>query len=282
MTTAASPDLAVSTWSLHRALGVSYPNAPGAEGIDRAERTWGPGTTSLMAVPEQLAKLGIHRIEICSFHLPATDNGFHAELRAAMTDAGVTFQTLLIDDGDITDPDQAERDVDWIGGWIDVAAALGAEKARIIAGKQPPSPEALERSIAGLRRLARRGSDLGVRVITENWHATMAGPEEVMTVIDALDGSVGLLADFGNWSGPSKYDDLATILPHAENTHAKCAFSESLAMDADDFGRCLAEARKAGYDGPYTLIYESANDDEWRAVQLERDFVIDQLRQPLH
>lgn len=282
MTKALSPDLAVSTWSIHRALGISYPNTPADEGNGQLEETWGPRTTTLMAVPEQLAKLGINRIEVCSFHLPVDHQGFHAEFRAALADAGVTFQTLLIDDGDIADPVNAQRDIDWIGRWIDVAATLGAEKARVIGGKQPPSPEVLDRTIAGLRVLARRGADRGVRVITENWHATMAGPDEVNTVMDALDGTVGLLADFGNWSGPSKYDDLAAILPRSENTHAKCSFSPSLAMDDDDFGRCLAEVRKASYDGPHTLIYESTNDDEWRAIQLERDFVIDQLRAPVH
>ena len=37
-------------------------------------------------------------------------------------------------------------------------------------------------------------------------------------------------------------------------------------MDALDFGRCLDAAVAAGYAGPYTLIYESPDDDEWRAL----------------
>lgn len=46
-------------------------------------------------------------------------------------------------------------------------------------------------------------------------------------------------------------------------------------MDADDFGRCLAIADQAGYGGPYTLIYEGPDANEWEAVAMERDYVRD-------
>ena len=70
----------------------------------------------------------------------------------------MTLQTLLIDDGDITDPVNRRRDIAWIGRWIDVAASLGAERARVIAGKQKPSPEVLDVAVAGLAELGRRGA----------------------------------------------------------------------------------------------------------------------------
>ena len=268
-----APVLAVSTWSLHRAIGVSYPNAPGADAPARAETTWGRGTLSLMEVPAALRKLGIDRIEICSFHIPAHDKGFVAELRGALADAGVTLQTVLIDDGDITDPVNRRRDIDWIGRWIDVAASLGAERARVIGGKQKPSPEVLDLAIAGLAELSRRGTNQGVRIITENWFDTLGGPKEVHSVLDRLDGAVGFLADFGNWKGPSKYGDLAAVFGRAEDTHAKCHFGAGLRMDAADYGRCLTAAAHAGYAGPYTLIYDGPDDEEWEALRLERDFV---------
>ncbi len=37
----------------------------------------------------------------------------------------------------------------WVGGWIDTAGRLGAKAARVVAGKQKPSPEALALSVAG-------------------------------------------------------------------------------------------------------------------------------------
>ena len=273
--------LALSSWSVHRALGIMYPNTPANDVPGAPTETWGPGTVSLMELPATAAKLGFKRMHVCHFHLASRDKGYLGEVRQAFADAGVTLQALLIDNGDITHAGERERDIAWIGAWIDAAAELGARTARVIAGKQKPSPETLGLSVAGLKTLAARGREKGVRVITENWFDLLAGPMEVDHVLDRLDGEVGLLVDFGNWKGPQKYGNLAAVLGRAEDTHAKCHFERVGEMDSDDFGRCLAAARTAGYDGPYTLIYEGPDADEWEAVEMERDFVNDFFARPL-
>jgi sugar phosphate isomerase/epimerase len=219
--------------------------------------------------------MGIDGLHICHFHLASRDPAYLQEMRATLSDAGVVLETLLIDDGDITHPSDRQRDIDWVGRWIGAAAALGAKRARVVAGKQKPSPETLDLAVQGLGELARRGKAEGVRIITENWLDLLAGPREVTHVLDRLDGEVGLLADFGNWKGPGKYGDLASILGRAEDTHAKAHFPRVGEMDRDDFGRCLTVAAEAGYEGPYTLIYEGPDADEWEAIAMERDFVRD-------
>jgi sugar phosphate isomerase/epimerase len=59
------------------------------------------------------------------------------------TRTGTLLQTLLVEDGDPSHPQTAERDIRWVAGWIDIAAALGAQNMRVIAGKQQPSDENL-------------------------------------------------------------------------------------------------------------------------------------------
>ena len=86
--------------------------------------------------------------------------------------------------------------------------------------------------------------------MTENWFDTLGGPTEVHAVLDRLDGTVGFLADFGNWKGPSKYADLASVFGRAEDAHAKCYFADGLRMDADDFGRCLHAAKTRAMTAP--------------------------------
>ena len=49
-------------------------------------------------------------------------------------------------------------------------------------------------------------------------------------------------------------------------------FGADFAMDRDDYGKCMGAAAEAGYGGPLTLIFESPG-DEWRGLELERDFV---------
>ena len=269
------PIIAVSSWSVHRAIGLTWWDSPAAPAVRK--EAYGPGSIAIMDLPAAVDRAGIRRLQLCHFHVANRDKSWLGEFRAALADAGVTLTTLLIDDGDISHPADHKRDRDWTARWIDDAAILGAKSARVIAGKQKPSPEALALSVEGLRELARRGNAQGVRVITENWFDLLSTPVEVDHVLDKVGNELGLLADFGNWKGPSKYADLTAILPRAEDTHAKASFSGPDAMDSEDYGKCVAIAMASGYDGPYTLIYDGPDDDEWASIEIERRIVVDTL-----
>jgi sugar phosphate isomerase/epimerase len=184
---------------------------------------------------------------------------------------------LLIDAGDITDSVHGARDTKWIADWIETANALGAENARIIAGKQPPSKEALNRAVLALRELEEGNTGSPVRLVTENWHALLPSAAEVNELLDRLEGRIGLLMDFGNWTGSDKYDQLAAIAGRAGLCHAKASFIDG-DLDAADYGRCIDLAEGAGYTGPYTLIFDSEVPvNEWDGLAIERDFILGRL-----
>ncbi|MBV9866186.1 MAG: sugar phosphate isomerase/epimerase [Abitibacteriaceae bacterium] len=276
-----APRLSVSTWSLHRVIGITYPDAPGMnhpEGHHAEAETYGVGSLSLLEVPKTIAGMGIQTLEICHFHLPGHDETYLEKLHAALGEAGVELFSLLIDEGDFTHPENATRDLDWIGNWIDTAAALGAQCVRVIAGKQQPSDETLALSRQGFQQLATRASTHGIRVMTENWFSTLSRPEYVLRLLDELEGSVGLCLDFGNWGGPTKYEDLAAIAPRAESCHTKAQFPAAGALDQEDYKRCLDITREAGFSGPYTLIYDGPGDDEFEGLRLESAVVEPYLR----
>ncbi|HXF64888.1 MAG TPA: sugar phosphate isomerase/epimerase [Caldilineaceae bacterium] len=264
------PRLSVSTWSLHRTLGDPPSYGPEVAGPLPPRRE---GGIPLLELPERLAAFGIHTLEICHFHLPSRDPGYLDELRGALQAAQIELWSLLIDAGDVTDPAHGPRDEAWITGWLPVAARLGAARARVVAGKQPPGDETLARSEAGLRRLSATAQEHGLRLMTENWLGMMRNATVVNRLLDALDGQVGLCADFGNWQGPDKYDELAAILPRAESCHAKCHFDAAGVMDQTDYTRCLDLSRAAGFRGPYTLIYDGPDPDEWAGLARERAVV---------
>lgn len=270
MNASSHPRLATSSWSLHRALGMTYPDAPDKPNSG-ATATYGSGNITLLDVPARLAAMGIQGFEICHFHMPSREPAYIDELRQALQSAGVELLTLLIDDGDITHPEYGQRDLGWIASWIETAGQLGAKRARVVAGKSQPSPETLERSKAGLAKLVEIGKANGVRIITENWLSLLSTPDAVHQVMDGID--IGLLADFGNWTGATKYDDLAAILPLAESCHAKCSFDDDGQPDSEDYLRCLDLARAAHYSGPYSLIYASASVDEWGGIAAEKAMV---------
>jgi sugar phosphate isomerase/epimerase len=264
--------IAVSTWSLHRVLGATYPHDLTTDNVGPMDETYGEGEESLLGLPSVLANHGYHRLEIVSFHIRSRDPIYLGELRDQLNIANVTLQTLLVDAGDITHPEDGARDTRWIAGWLDVANELGAQNIRVIAGKQPPTRDTLDRSIKGLASLAASNAGAPSRIVTENWFDLLSAPEHVHYVLDKLDGKVGLLGDFGNWSGPTKYDDLRSIFSRAELCHAKASFVGG-DMDEVDYGACITSAEKAGYKGPYTLIFDSEAINEWRGLEIERDFV---------
>jgi len=265
--------IAVSTWSLHRLLGTTYPHDLTTAEIGAVAETYGPVTESLLDLPSALNNHGYHRMELVSFHLPSRDPIYLGELRDQLAVTGVTLQTLLIDDGDITHPEHGARDEAWIASWIEIANELGAENARIVAGKQKPGKETLDRSVAALASLADRNAGSPVRLVTENWFDLLPSAEEVTYVLDRLDGRIGLLGDFGNWKGGDKFAELAKIFGRAELCHAKAGFIDG-DLDTEDYGKCVALAEAAGYAGPYTLIFDSEIPGEWDGLALERDFII--------
>ena len=268
--------IAVSTWSLHRHLGTTYPHAIPTP-LGSVEETYGEGTESLLDLPSALHNHGYRRMELVSFHLPSRDPVYLAELRDQLKVTGVTLQTLLIDAGDITDPIHGARDTRWIGGWIETANELGAGNARVIAGKQKPTAQALDRAVLALRELEEANAGSPLRLVTENWHELLPSAAEVDELLDRLEGRIGLLMDFGNWSGPDKYEQLAAIAPRAELCHAKASFIDGN-LDAADYGRCIDLAEAAGYAGPYTLIFDSELPvNEWDGLAIERDFILSRI-----
>ncbi len=267
------PHLAVSSWSLHRSLG-----QPAIYGPERTGALGSPPTKtadfSLLELPKRISGVGLTSLDLCHFHLLNGETGYLAELRVALQAAGVTLWSLLVDGGDINHPDHAAHDRDWIARWIPVAAALGARDVRVVAGKSAPSAEALQTSLAALKTLDAVARAHGVKLVIENWFPTASRPEHVLWLLEHMDGQLGLKIDFGNWSGPTKYEDLAAIAPFAESCHAKPRFVSPYVIEREDFERCLAITQAAKFDGPYALIYDDpAGVDEWRGLQSEKNLV---------
>lgn len=264
--------IAVSTWSLHKHLGITYRNGPADGPPSGPEATFGAGDIAFLELPRELAKRGYFRVEICHFHLASQDPAYLADVKAAFGQSGVTIQTLLIDDGDITDPATRERDLAWIRRFIATAGHLGADNARVIAGKQKPTADALALSVSGLSGLVPVARHNGVRLVTENWFDLLASAREVHHVLDQVGDGLGFLADMGNWHGPGKYAELQSVYGRAELSHSKCHFGANLAMDREDYGKCLEASVKAHYAGPHTLVFES-DGEEWDGLAMERDAV---------
>lgn len=276
------PRISTSSWSLHRALG-----RPPLYGSGQSPQ--GSAATaeiSLLDLPARLAGLDIGTLEIVHFHVPSTDEGYLDELRAAVNDAGIELFSILIDAGDITHADAAQRDADlrWIRDWIDVAAKLGASHARVVAGytpverdgRNPKFHPVIQLSATYLRQLADYAGERGVRVITENFRETGSRADQLGAILELCEGRVGLCADFGNAKGADKYDELAALFPRADSAHVKAEYDAAGHVDRAELSRSLGLLRATSFDGPMSLIFDSplrAGETEWDNLVILRDLV---------
>ena len=262
----------ISSWSVHRLLGEPRYELADSAGDTLLLRSGGGGgggeaSLSLLDLPAAAAAHGLATLEIVHFHLPSLERAYLADLREAVREAGVELYSVLIDTGDLTHPDPAQRrrDVAVIGRWIEAAAALGAGHVRIDAGLQPPHEEVIELSVAGLRELADVAASLGVGVITENWHATSREPGPLLTILERCEGRVGLCVDFGNAAGPGKYETLAMLMPRATSIHLKAERDEAGRVDEEDLRRAMAPIHRCRFEGPVSLIHGETRED-WAGI----------------
>ncbi len=261
---------AVSTWSLHRTLGRFAAEDSAVGGGRFVDSPPSPDGLPLLELPAELRRRGYDAVQICHFHLPSRAPEYLGELRAALAESGIVLDALLIDDGDLTHPTDADQNEAWIGAWLDTATALGAKRARVCAGRSAPTSATLEESARRLVRLASAHPD--VRVVTENWMEMTPDAASVLALFEATGDAIGLLIDLGNWRGPGKYDELAAIASLAESCHAKCHFSAEGA-DREDFRHSLGVIKANGYDGPLALIYDGPANEEWAGLDTEYEIV---------
>ncbi|QYR19302.1 sugar phosphate isomerase/epimerase [Paenibacillus sp. sptzw28] len=268
--------LSISTWSLHRLLGpLRWTEWDAAAGTHKTRVQSQPQILTLLDLPAEAARRGYRALEVCHFHFPSTETTYLEKLRQSFSAAGLTFDTLLLDYGDLTTIDEArlEADQDLFRHWIDIASLAGAKNIRIIAGDASPSnKDAVRNSAAALCALADYASGHGVRVITENFHSLTSTGESCASLMQQTEGKVGMITDFGNFNLPSKYDEFAITLPHSVSVHAKADYDPDGMPDEAEYRRCLDTMKASGYNGPVVLIYDGP-DDMWEGLERIRRIV---------
>jgi sugar phosphate isomerase/epimerase len=237
---------AISSWSVDGLLNSGFP---------------------LLDLPPALKTQGIAVLELCHFHLPSTEPAYLETLRSRLEASGVELFSMLIDTGDVASPEPKAltEGLETIRHYMDVAAALGAERVRISAGQQPATPDVLAQSAAQLTALTAYAAERGVKVSTENWQQTAQHPEDVLAILEVAPESLGLCADTGNAEATrDKYETLQLLLPHATSVHFK-ARMDGESIDQDDVSRCLALMNAASFAGPVSLIYDR-KENEWSGI----------------
>lgn len=245
--------LALTSWSLHHDLT--------------------SGALKLTDLPQRMREAGYTTLELCHFHLPDDQPETLATMRAALTAANVELYSVLIDAGDISaaDPEKRAADRAFVERWIDAAAALGAQGVRVIAGDSAPNDaQALARAADTLRELAVYAEQRGVHVRTENFRPLLLTAANCLTLLDSSGGLIGLCADIGNFPKQERVAAFSAVAPRADVIHVKSEYDDNGQILPTDVQACLSAAVSAGFNGPYTLVYDRGGDSWAGLAELAR------------
>ncbi|MFD0589575.1 sugar phosphate isomerase/epimerase family protein [Paenibacillus sp. GCM10027627] len=241
----------------------------------RIVKEFHPQQISLLELPEEAARRGFRAVEICHVHFHATDYVYLLELKRAFAEAGVSFDTLLLDYGDLTSSNErrAESDFRYMCEWVEYASIAGAKRIRVMAGEaEPASGAAMERAANYLLMLSEFAGALDVEVVTVNGKALTSTGDSCLRLMEKTELQVGMITDFGNFSGHSKYEDLSLTIPYSSIIHAKADCDEFGNPDVPEFQRCLEVARRSRFDGSVVIIYDGPG-DMWEGIERVRQLV---------
>ena len=288
--------LAVSTWSLHTALGALHLSRRDENGKKVPSSFQFPGagapTLELLDFP-RLARerAGVSQVEICQMHIPMRDPEYLGQLKLALQEAGVELLSMPIDVGNISVADESHREDDLaeIESWIDVAADLGARMVRTNASA-PMSQEALapiDATITSYKRLTAHASKHGLQMTVENHGGITTDPEVVVRLAESVPG-LRVCLDVGNFAPvmglrepPKERLDIAPLLdgirrvaPYAAIVHAKTTRFDEQGRHPDwDAEAALRAVKESGYDGPISIEYGGGGPDEWTNVLRTKEMV---------
>lgn len=188
--------------------------------------------------------------------LSAQSDAFVAQVKAAADDAGLPFGCIAVDGAHIYEDTPEARAMNRAIAyrWLDVAETLGARQVRIDAGGPEAMPDdVFDNIVAGYNDLVARGRDKGVEIVMENHWGPSVVPENVVKIIEAVDG-LGLLFDTHNWADGMQEKGWAMCARYARATHIK-----TFTFDADgnepsvDIPKAMRLLRDAGFDGVWGI-----------------------------
>ncbi|MFM2092648.1 MAG: hypothetical protein RLZZ127_3137 [Planctomycetota bacterium] len=229
-----------------------------------------PIEISLPELLPRLPGLGFTGVEIWEPHLAALPADRLPALRRQLADLGLAVPMVsgYYDfTGDAERCAASERHAEAV---LERTAAVGGSAIRIFTGKQRSStcaPEARERAVAALRRLAERGAGLGIRLAAEvhDWNLTDTVEACEALVRDVARPSFGLIFHPSMFS-PDPVPALHRLWPWIFHIHATNP-PGGIADGPIDWHRLVGVLAARGYAG--WLSVEWFTEDPDRATARE-------------
>ena len=202
--------------------------------------------------------------------LTSQDDAYLQRVKVAADEAGLPFGCLAVDGAHIYEPAEEGRAANHAlaDRWLEVAQILGARQVRIDAGGPQELPDdVFEIVVAGYRDLVARADDKGIEVLMENHWGPSVVPENVVKILEAVDG-LGLLFDSHNWAPGMQEKGWERCAPYARSTHFKTfQFDDEGNEVTVDVPKVIGILLDAGYAGCWGVESVPEDGDEYGAVR---------------
>lgn len=202
--------------------------------------------------------------------LDPDERAYLARVKGAADEAGLPFGCVAVDGAHVYEPTEEARHANRIiaDRWLAVAEALGASQIRIDSGGPEDLPEDVFGAIVeAYVDLVARADARGVEVIMENHWGASCVPENVVRILEAVEG-LGLLFDTGNWAAGTTERGWTLCARYARSTHFKTfAFDENGNETTVDIPRAVGMVAATGYDGCWGVESCPTDGDEYGAAR---------------
>ncbi len=191
-------------------------------------------------------------------------------VRAAADEAGLPFGCLAVDGAHIYEPTAEQRQINRAAAyrWLEVAVLLGAAQMRIDSGGTEDMPDAAFAVIVeGFHEVVKRAREVGVEIIMENHWGASRIADNVVRILDAVEG-LGLLFDSHNFATGTRDHAWTLCAPYARAVHIKTFEFDAQGNDpAGDVPRVIRLLVDAGYGGCWGIESVPRDGDEYGAVK---------------
>jgi sugar phosphate isomerase/epimerase len=202
--------------------------------------------------------------------LTAEELAYLDRVKAAAESAGMPVACVAVDGGHIYEETAQARAMNRAVAYryLDVAERLKARQIRLDAGGTADLPdEMFAIIIEGYHDLIARARAKGIELVMENHWGSSNVPENVVRILEAVDG-LGLLFDTNNWAAGTQERGWALCAPYARATHIKTfEFDEAGNEPSVDLPRAINLLCDAGYDGVWGIESTPRDGDEYGGVR---------------
>jgi sugar phosphate isomerase/epimerase len=199
---------------------------------------------------------------------PETD--YLLQVKQAADEAGLPFGCIAVDGAHIYEAESEARQANRALAyrWLDVAEKLGARQIRIDAGGPAEMPDdVFQVIVAGYQDLVARGHQQGIEILIENHWGPSRIPENVVKIMDAVEG-LGLLFDTNNWAEGRQVQSWQMCAKYARAVHIKTfSFDEQGNDPSVDIPQAMQILLQAGYDGVWGIESVPRDGDEYEGVR---------------